>query len=320
MLPRRTTNGYVICMPSGRCADYLNLIITGIWNKRQWYTKDLIELSRSYPQYEMWVSLGTSVNHCYLALTSDQYADLVVRLNNHVQGDGHYFARDEKPAGEHDRVCYDPNRGFFNRFGSNVDSKLLNAMAEFGVTAEIETLGTKTKLFDNGGHLCNRRLANCMHVKSWNTVLDLAMTGRYKRIVDVGSKYLSIYASFKRGATSPEYCPSYITVVPFRLQDAGYNEEYHTRNYDAYMRRIQTNPNLYLQYKGQTICFRFEAPKNELVTYKNTTDTDLIVMTDAHYYNASNPMNGTKVISGIEFPLVAGLHRIGPYRDWETDG
>lgn len=79
-------------------------------------------------------------------------------------------------------------------------------------------------------------------------------------------------------------------------------------------------PRVCIQVANKVLAIKFKSVETSLVQHDNTTDKDIVLFTDAHYYNAENVVNGMKVYSGIEFPLCAGKYVVGGEYSIDIEG
>lgn len=309
----------LVSMPNGYCMPFA-MVCSGLgWPEDAKHTTDiqhcipiLTEIAEKTP-YEPWITNITgTTGHICLAMSFSTYYNALSQFAN-VTGDGVYINREKLSEAKSDQWTYDKHAGFQLTINGNASDTLLETIARDGANIKIQDKTRNVKLMAHGGHQTARRLVDIVHVSNWNQVLTAVCTGKYERIIDVGSKFASmrsrlVRASLSYVAETPDYK---ITFKPHRMEDSDYNRLYLRENLESYREKIRAQPEATICYQGKFINIVFEDVCTDEVNLDNTNEDDIVVMTDAHYYNLSNPMHGLKCYSGLSFPGVAGIYRYG---------
>ena len=306
-------HGVVVSMPDGNCACYAFLLMTGVWEVKPYTEVDVLKASANIDEFEVWMHRQSfGISHIYVVMSYKRYVENLLKYGSRLVGDnGFYIDRNSSLQGYHDQVRYDSRKGFVQVLGSNISNDLINVMAEHGLSCETKPVENSTKLFQHGGHLNIRRLVNAMHSKTWNEVLNQTKNTRTSlRIVDVGSKFTHLIGMFSRAGVECDMPEVTHDIVCYRPKDTPYNKNYYDQNIENYNLLLSRKSVFVLDVQGKMIGFRFHNIRDNLFVAGDSTDNDIVVMTDAHYYNAFNHLKGLKIMSGLEFPLASGKFRI----------
>lgn len=307
----------VVSMPNGYCMPFAMVCAGMGWPENAQHKTSIedcvkiLQTIASTTPYEPWItSMTGEAGHICLAMSYDTYYN-ALSMFAEVAGDGVYINREKLSEAKGDEWTYNKHVGFELSINGNASDTLLDTITRDGLNVRIQDKTRNVKIMAHGGHQTARRLVDAMHVRNWNQVLTAICTGKYDRVVDVGSKFASmrsrlVKASLRYVAETPDFT---VKFKPHRMNDNDYNKLYRNENLDNYREKIKHQPQATICYQGKYINFIFEDVDIEAVTIENTYETDIVVMTDAHYYNLDNPMNGLKCYSGLAFPQVAGIYR-----------
>lgn len=305
----------VVTMPSPNCQDFAKLLLRGIWEPSENGYRTFTEVHNWFCDNtpsdgtEIWIEMtGANLAHVHVKMPNRSYFDRLADLN--VKGNGYYLQRGENVKDRADTVVYSAREGFVQVLTSNIDDRTHATFATYGLAFQCQAMKKEAKIFSHGGHLMIRRIVDNMHCRTWNLAIDSALTKKYDRWIDVGSKYLSMATKLYKADADIDYFDHQIYFVPYRPNANPYDQEYHRNNEKDYDAKIAKKSFVTIKKGNEFLRIHFVPVVKALLVTEDTSATDLITLTDAHYYFLHNPLRGLKIYSGITFPTVSGIFRM----------
>jgi len=299
-------------MPDGHCFDFARLACERIWKPANEPTTPISEIGEFCTWEtgeELWLTLEDNETfHVNVLFSSEDYIELISWLETKMEGIGILTIRESLSEGKDDTFSYHPEKGFQKQLGANVSNTLIQALTRNGMKPLIVDATRNQKLTQHGGHEDIRRLVDVFHCRTWNSTLAYIASKEPENWIDIGSKFMSLTRMLTRNSLATEEYDVEVNFIPIRTDLGEYNEDYIVNHLDNYKRKVQGKSAI-INYQGTFIKINFQPVRNEFFRLENTTDEDVITFTDAHYYNAANPMKGRKFFSGIMFPELTGIYR-----------